>query len=296
MRALLAFIRLSRPLFLFGGFAGVALGAAVAARTGHAVDLATYGWVQLLVTSFQLMVHYANDYFDCASDRRAVPTPWSGGSGVLASGALPRRTALVAAVFWAAYGALVATRFALTGNAVAAELSFAILILAWMYSAPPLRLAWRGLGELDTALVVAVLVPAVAYAAFARSLDARLFAAASPGFIAMLAMMLCVELPDAGWDYLSGKRTLVVRFGAARTWVIAAALAGAASTVGLALGEKVAGVAGVLAFVPACLAAGAIGLAATRDPRPATLAFRGVALYALTVTGAAVAYVLARPA
>ena len=69
MRALLAFVRLSRPLFLYGGFAGVALGAAVARHLGHALDAATYLWAQGLVSAFHLMVHYANDYFDRAADR-----------------------------------------------------------------------------------------------------------------------------------------------------------------------------------------------------------------------------------
>ncbi len=95
--------------------------------------------------------------------------------------------------------------FALAGNATAAALGAAILVLAWCYSAPPVRFAARGLGELDAALVVAVLVPAVAYAAFAGRVDSALARATSAPFLAMLAMMLCVQLPDAGTDRASGK-------------------------------------------------------------------------------------------
>ena len=68
-----AFVRLSRPLFLYGGFAGVALGAAVAHAQRLRLDVATYLWAQALVTSFQLMVHYANDYFDREADAQATP-------------------------------------------------------------------------------------------------------------------------------------------------------------------------------------------------------------------------------
>ena len=68
MKRLRAFVRLTRPLFLYGGFAGVALGAAVARHLAHPLDVGTYLWAQGLVSAFQLMVHYANDYFDRASD------------------------------------------------------------------------------------------------------------------------------------------------------------------------------------------------------------------------------------
>ena len=292
MRSLLAFVRLDRPLFLGGGFAGVALGAAVAAWSGHRLETAEYLWVQVLVTAFQLMVHYANDYFDREGDRGAVRTAWSGGSGVVADGELPARTALVAALACAAIGSLAAARFALAGNAAVAALGVAILVLAWSYSAPPLRFATRGLGELDTAVVVAVLVPAAAYAAFARSVSPELLRASFPGALAMTAMMLCVELPDAGHDHGSGKRTLVVRWGPSRTWGIVAGLAVAAAVAGAAVADRAALLPGVALVLPACAAAAAVAAAALRDPRPATLAFRGVALYAALVAGLAAAYAL----
>lgn len=211
MRRLVAFLRLARPHFLAGGVAGVALGAAVAHRDGARIDAADYLWAQLLVTAFQLMVHFANDYFDREGDAGAVRTAWSGGSGVLVAGALPAAAALVAAAACAAAGLGGIARFALAGNPAAALLGAAILAGSWIYSAPPLRLAARGLGELDAALVVGVLVPAVAYAAFAGGVGPALLLAAAPCAAAMFLMMLAVELPDAACDAAAGKRNLVVR-------------------------------------------------------------------------------------
>src|ERR1700694_5661109 len=101
MHPLRAFVALTRPLFLYGGFAGVALGAAVVASAGRRLDLQTYLWVQGLVSAFHLMVHYANDYFDRECDERAQRTLWSGGSGVLVGGALHPRVALIAALLFA---------------------------------------------------------------------------------------------------------------------------------------------------------------------------------------------------
>jgi 1,4-dihydroxy-2-naphthoate octaprenyltransferase len=76
------------------------------------------------------------------------------------------------------------------------------------------RLLARGLGELDTALVVAILVPLCAYAAQGTAPDLRAIASTLPGAAAMFAMMLAVEYPDLRADTASGKANLVVRLGA----------------------------------------------------------------------------------
>ena len=293
MRGLVAFVQLSRPLFLYGGVAGVGLGAAVAAWSGQRITLATYLWVQGLVSAFHLMVHYANDYYDREADRNARRTAWSGGSGiVVAGGALAPAVALRAARVCAALGSLAALRFALAGNPTVALLGGAILVAGWAYSAPPWRLAARGLGELDAALVVAVLVPAAAYAAFAGRLDPVLALVLAGPFAAMVAMMLCVELPDCGVDAAAGKRTWVVRLGPATTFarlplVLAAAVLATAFALLRAGGPPPIQGLGV----PALACALALTWIAVRgDWRPARVAAAGVAFSATTTTGLALAF------
>ncbi|MBX3159306.1 MAG: prenyltransferase [Deltaproteobacteria bacterium] len=219
MEALAAFIRLGRPLFLGGGFVMFALGTAVAAHHGVAIDLRRYVLGQLAVTAFQLMTHYANDYFDYDADRaNATPTRWSGGSRVLANGELPREVALVAALALAAGGVALSVALALDAPPLALPALLLMLALAWAYSAPPLRLCASGLGELDTALVVTGLVPWLGYylqAPDLRALDTLLLAIA-PLALLQVAMLLAIEFPDADGDRATGKRTLVVRLGAAR--------------------------------------------------------------------------------
>jgi len=206
----IAFVKLGRPLFLGGGFVLYALGAAVAAWSGHAIDWRRYALGQGAVTAFQLMTHYANDYFDLEADRaNATPTRWSGGSRVLAGGALPPRVALIAALAFAALGTAVGTQLLDAAPTLAA-----ILVFAWCYSAPPLRLCARGLGELDTALVVTGLVPWLAFSLQGGGSTALLVAALVPLVLLQVAMLLAIELPDAAGDAATGKRTLVVRFGA----------------------------------------------------------------------------------
>lgn len=181
------------------------------------VDVRAYAIAQCTITAFHLMTHYANDYFDRECDARSTQTPYSGGSGALVDGSLAPRVAFVAALVCAAVGF---SGLALLAGYVhapaAAALGFAIALGAWCYSAPPLRLLARGLGELDTALVVAVLVPLCAFAAQRAPLEPSVLASTVPGAAAMFAMMLAVEFPDIVSDRAGGKRNLVVRFGARR--------------------------------------------------------------------------------
>jgi 1,4-dihydroxy-2-naphthoate octaprenyltransferase len=216
--AVVAFIKLGRPLFLGGGFVLYALGAAVAAAAGHPIDVTRYALGQAAVTAFQLMTHYANDYFDFEADvANATPTKWSGGSRVLPNGMLPRSVALVAALVLAGVGVAFTLALGTAGvGSCAIPTLVLVLVLAWAYSAPPFRLCARGLGELDTALVVTVLVPWLGFyvqAPSMRGADALALTIVPPALL-QFAMLVAIEFPDAAGDAATGKRTLVVRLGA----------------------------------------------------------------------------------
>ncbi len=215
VRAVLAFLRLGRPLFLGGGFILYALGAVIAAWSGHALDPKRYALGQGAVTAFQWMTHYANDYFDYEADvANTTPTAWSGGSRVLANGELPRKVALIAALVLLGIGIAVSAVI-VHEDARALPVLIAMAVLSWAYSAPPLRLCARGLGEIDTAIVVTGLVPFLGFSLQAPDLAGlgMLLLAITPLALLQLAMLIAIELPDAAGDAATGKRTLVVRWG-----------------------------------------------------------------------------------
>jgi len=296
-----AFVRLGRPLFLTGGFVLYGLGAAIAARAGAAIDGHRYLWGQIAITATQLMTHYCNDYFDYAADRaNLTPTRWSGGSRVLSAGELSRAVALIAALALAAIA--VAATVCLVARAGAAPgvaaLLAAAIVLAWEYSAPPLRLHSTGLGELDTALVVALLTPLVGFHAQAGRLDARPALALLPLCCLQFAMLLAIEFPDAAGDAATGKRTLVVRLGAdaaARLYQIALVIAYGSLPL-LAIAGVVPAAVAMLALLPAPIAAwqwarmrrGAYRQAAKWE----SLAFFSVALLIATSAAELVGFVL----
>jgi 1,4-dihydroxy-2-naphthoate octaprenyltransferase len=285
VNVVLAFVKLGRPLFLVGGFVLHGLGAALAVASGAHFDAGNFAWSQLAVTAAQLMTHYCNDYFDLEADRaNTTPTRWSGGSRVLLEGGVPARAALVAALVLAALSLIAAAALAARAHSATLVLPLFVVIVAisWEYSAPPLRLHSRGVGELTTALVVTLLVPAAGFYAQAGALRPVLLLAALPPAGLQFAMLLAIEFPDAAGDAAAGKRTLVVRRGApfaARLYVVVvlASFAALPLLAWAGLPARVAAAAGAVAPIGFWQAA-RVRAGAFRDPaRWESLAFWSVA-------------------
>ncbi len=228
---IIAWIKLGRFLFLSGGFVFFALGASVVHYQGYAIDWSLYLIGQLTVTTTQLMVHYSNDYFDYQADvANQTPTRWSGGSRILPSDQLSSRVALYTAIILA-LGAfsliiLLITQFDI--HSITIVLLTTALVLSWGYSAPPMRLHSRGLGEITASFIVPILTPFVSFSLQTGTVDLILALAVMPSALLQFNMMLTVHLPDMEGDAAVNKRTLVVIVGCGRTiWLYQAILIGA---------------------------------------------------------------------
>ncbi|MCI0394754.1 MAG: prenyltransferase [Chloroflexi bacterium] len=220
MRVTYYFARLGRPLFLAGGVVFHGLGVLVALYRGATLNVPALIWGQMVVTAVQLMTHYSNDYFDLAADQaNQTPTRWSGGSRVLADGRLAPRVALVAAVVLGsvALAASLWLALAIRPGGLALPLLLLALFLAWSYSAPPLQLNARGLGEITGAFLIPGLTVLAGFYLQAGRLEWLPFLAIFPLSCLQLAMLLAINFPDAAGDAAAAKKTLVIRWGPGRT-------------------------------------------------------------------------------
>jgi len=206
----------TRPAFLSVTLAGCLIGLAAAHADGVAID----AWRAVVTVLFALLAHAGanvlNDYHDALSGADAGNTqrifPFTGGSRFIQNGVLTtHQTAVFAhallglvipAGLWLAAGA---------GSGLVA-IGLAGLVLGWGYSAPPLKLASRGLGELAIAacwLLVVIGSDFVHRGGFAWTPFA-----AGLSFALLVANLLYInQFPDRAADAAAGKRTLVVRLG-----------------------------------------------------------------------------------
>ena len=93
-------------------------------------------------------------------------------------------------------------------NAVALGLLVFILVFGWMYSLPPLKLAWRGWGELDNALLGGLALPVYGYATVTATVDFHAVLAALPFALLVFLNLLATTWPDRHADAQVGKYTL----------------------------------------------------------------------------------------
>jgi 1,4-dihydroxy-2-naphthoate octaprenyltransferase len=205
------FLRLARLRFLLYNLLPVGLAVAVSVHQGHRLDLTWYVVAQVFAWTVHVMTHYCNEYFDLEADRANVYfTPWTGGSRALVDGSVAPVVSLGASfVLFGAATLLVAVM----PSWQARVLATAAVVLAWFYTAPPLRLNYRGAGELTVAAILNGLWPVVAVVLQTGAVPMLLLAVLAPTAVLQVARMMVMNLGDRRSDEMVGKRTLPVLVG-----------------------------------------------------------------------------------
>lgn len=223
----MVWLRMTRPAFLLLTVVACVLGTATAAACGCGLDVP----LALGATALAVLAHAAgnvlNDLHDArngadAANRQGI-FPFTGGSRLIQNGVVSERqtaelaTALL--VFLLPAGLLLAVK---AGGGVLL-LGMAGLALAWAYSAPPLKLMSRGLGEPTVAMVWFLVVVGADYVQRRHFFPIPAWVAL--GFALLVAALLLINgFPDADADAQVGKRTLVVRLGPRRASALYAVL------------------------------------------------------------------------
>jgi len=220
----------TRLPFLTATLIPVGLGGVIAARD-NAFHALWFVVALVAAMAVHLGLNMANDLFDDASGADAAnvtPTPFSGGSRVLQYGLVSRRAMVTGCV------ALYALSMAL-GVYLAVERGWALLaigavgiVLSLAYSAPPLRLVHRGLGEPVTALGFGPVMAVGTYFASAGRWSWQPVLASLPVALLIALVLYVNQVPDRLGDEAAGKRTLIVRLSPAQVQTVYATGVGAA--------------------------------------------------------------------
>jgi 1,4-dihydroxy-2-naphthoate octaprenyltransferase len=237
-------LRATRLPFLSATFIPVGVGIAIAAAQGW-FDVIAAILTLIGAAAVHLGLNVANDVFDTqlgADDRNINPTQFSGGSRVIQYGLVSfRAMAAISAVMYAI--AVAVGLLLLVTHYSPALLLIGVLgiLLSFFYTAPPLKLVYRGLGELTTAIGFGPLMLVGAYVVQSGGvLIAEPVVASIP--IALLVMLILYvnEVPDRDGDARAGKRTLPVRLSrpaVINVYLVAALAAFVVIIVGVALGS-----------------------------------------------------------
>jgi 1,4-dihydroxy-2-naphthoate octaprenyltransferase len=209
-----------RAPFFSGSLLPVALGATVAYYHSEAVN-----WLYLAVAFLGVAALHAgsnvmNDYFDhksgCDKANTDFVRPFTGGSRLIQNGVLSPKEVLVESI----------TLFAIAvacGIYLTAAVGWWALILGgigaasgYFYTAPPLRLCARGVGEAVVGVNFGVLVTLGSYYVQTGRLDWIPVIASIPLAVLIAAVLYINQFQDVRADEAAGKRNLVVRLGKKR--------------------------------------------------------------------------------
>ena len=235
-------LRTTRLPFLSATIIPVVLGIVIAASHGS-FDLVSALLTVVGASFVQLAINVSNDVFDTmqgADDANVTPTQFSGGSRVLQYGLVTfRQMATLGAGLYTA-GALVGLLLlAIRGSTELLVIGLVGFVVGIGYTAPPLKLVYRGLGEIAVAVGFGPLMLLGAYVVQTRgALAWEPFVASIPVALLVALILYVNEIPDRRGDAHAGKRTLPVRYS--RLAVITGyRVAAAAAYLAVALGVGV---------------------------------------------------------
>ncbi len=213
----------TRPAFLSVTLCGWLIGMGTARHAGVALDAGLASLTLLLALVAHAGVNVLNDYYDARIGTDAINEgrifPFTGGSRFIQNGVLGvSDTGRYGAALFAtvvAAGLLLVARSG-TGLMLVGAAGLAI---GWAYSAPPLQLNSRGMGELCVAAGFALIVVGTDYVQRAQFAWLPLVAAV-PYALLVTNLLYINQFPDREADRRTGKWHLVVRLGPQRArWV-----------------------------------------------------------------------------
>jgi 1,4-dihydroxy-2-naphthoate octaprenyltransferase len=210
--------RLADPKIALASLVPFVTGAALVWREEQRLSLEIAVAAFAAIFLVEVAKNAVNDLYDYRSgaDSAVLPSersPYSGGKRVLVDGLLTERDLVLIAWIAFAMAAAIGAGVAMATRPALLLLGAAAALVSVLYVMPPVKLAYRGFGELA---VFAVYGPGIL-------LGTVLLFGGRPGFEAWCAafvlgiliaiVLLANELPDERADRLAGKKTLVVRAG-----------------------------------------------------------------------------------
>ena len=226
-RKLVSWLKALRLQFYPMTWLAYTLGALAAARVTGGLDGAAFWWGLLCLLFIEVATVLANERWDFESDRlNRNFGPFTGGSRVLVTGELSVgeiHLGIAAALALALLGSVGLLASAAAAAAVVVLVLGVLTGLALGYTVPPLKLCWRGLGELDVGLThgLGAILAGFVFQGGAWS-AAEPWLLSLPLGLAVLPGIILSGVPDYEADRAAGKRTLAVRGGIRGAYGLAA--------------------------------------------------------------------------
>lgn len=217
-------IRAARLPFLTGSLMPVALAGALAVYDDMWGGFFYFLLTMVGVASLHSGGNLINDYYDSfgSDPLNRHATPFSGGSRVIQEGLMSAAAVRHLAYGCLGFGFICGLLLIFAGRPWVALLGLFGLAAAYLYSAAPLQLMSKGLGELTIFLAFGPLLTLGAFYALTGAVMAVGFCVGLPLAFLITAILWINEFPDLEADTAAAKEHLMARLGLSRArWVYA---------------------------------------------------------------------------
>jgi 1,4-dihydroxy-2-naphthoate octaprenyltransferase len=225
-----------RAPFLTASIIPIILGAMIAFTMNGLFDPGLFLLAFLGGIFIHMGTNVFNDYFDHRSMNDELNTeyvrPFSGGSRMIQLGLMSPLEVLAEAVVLFTLAAAIGVVLAWLRGWLILVFGIVGLFSGYSYTAPPLNLASRGIGELVVGVNFGVLMTLGSYYVQTMTLNWTALVASIPPALLIAAVLYVNEFPDYRADMAVGKRHLVVRLGREKaTWGVPALFVATYATV-----------------------------------------------------------------
>ncbi|MDY6993358.1 MAG: prenyltransferase [Pseudomonadota bacterium] len=216
---LMIWLQAIRPQFFSVIILPISLGMAIAWQHTGSMHW-DYGMLFLLAALLsQAAANVINDYFDDLNQTDVLNqqplTPFAGGSRIIQRGQLSARAMYYYGLILMSLALVIGFYLFWVHGVVLLVIALTGILSGFFYSAPPLVLSHRGLGELLVGVNFGILAPLGAYYVQTGLITFEVITAALPLACLATAILVINEFPDVIADQRVGKKNLVVRLGTA---------------------------------------------------------------------------------
>ena len=206
-------IKIIRLHIVGGGLLAFLVGALIAITQEPTINLPLIVLAYGVVFLGDLSTHFSNDYFDVDIDKHIKNKKSFSGRKILVVYPNLQKKAKTISQLLLITSLLLGVIIVIFFNApiMLLVIAFMVDILGWYYSAPPIRLSQRGLGEITVAFATGFAIPSIAYLSVRNQLDFFWLFLTIPFMLYGFILSLNLEAPDIDTDKKQGKTNLATK-------------------------------------------------------------------------------------
>jgi len=208
-------VKLARiPIFISAVVPFILIGVLFALQIGTVFSPVNVLWGLSIAFLIHLGTSFANDYFDYEADNYSKESGFSGGSGALLKYPELRPFVKWMSVTLMVLSIVITIIFTEVASFPLWTIGYILVavFLCWFYTAPPLKFAYHGLGEIPHS-IGGIMFPGWGFLLMVKTIDFPFLIFSIPFGILGLIIILNVEIPDREVDIHTGKNNFIVRKG-----------------------------------------------------------------------------------